>query len=59
LGRSLPLDGISAVACEQAIAAPLATRHLADLRARVIKVERPGSGGGIRVIATAPTAAAV
>jgi itaconate CoA-transferase len=41
---SLPLDGITVVACEQAVAAPLATRHLADLGARVIKVERPGSG---------------
>ncbi|WP_084216547.1 CaiB/BaiF CoA transferase family protein [Pseudonocardia spinosispora] len=39
-----PLDGITVVACEQAVAAPLATRHLADLGARVIKVERPGSG---------------
>ncbi len=37
-----PLDGITVVAVEQAIAAPLATRHLADLGARVIKVERPG-----------------
>src|SRR5882757_3716878 len=43
-GGSLPLDGITVVACEQAVAAPLATRHLADLGARVIKVERPGSG---------------
>lgn len=40
----LPLDGITVVSCEQAVAAPLATRHLADLGARVIKVERPGSG---------------
>lgn len=32
------------VAVEQAVAAPLATRHLADLGARVIKVERPGTG---------------
>jgi crotonobetainyl-CoA:carnitine CoA-transferase CaiB-like acyl-CoA transferase len=32
------------VACEQAVAAPLATRHLADQGARVIKIERPGSG---------------
>ena len=39
-----PLDGITVVACEQAVAAPLATRHLADLGARVIKLERPGSG---------------
>jgi itaconate CoA-transferase len=40
----LPLAGITVVALEQAVAAPLATRHLADLGARVIKVERPGCG---------------
>jgi crotonobetainyl-CoA:carnitine CoA-transferase CaiB-like acyl-CoA transferase len=40
----LPLDGTTVVALEQAVAAPLATRHLADLGARVIKVERPGGG---------------
>lgn len=39
-----PLDGILVVSVEQAVAAPLATRHLADLGARVVKVERPGSG---------------
>ena len=38
----LPLDGILVVAVEQAVAAPFATRQLADLGARVIKVERPG-----------------
>jgi crotonobetainyl-CoA:carnitine CoA-transferase CaiB-like acyl-CoA transferase len=37
-----PLAGVVVVAVEQAVAAPLATRHLADLGARVIKVERPG-----------------
>lgn len=37
---TLPLDGVTVVAIEQAVAAPLATRHLADLGARVIKVER-------------------
>ncbi len=42
--RSLPLDGVLVVSCEQAVAAPLATRHLADLGARVLKIERPGSG---------------
>ncbi len=42
--RSLPLDGVTVVSCEQAVAAPLATRHLADLGARVIKIERPGTG---------------
>lgn len=39
-----PLDGITVVSLEHAIAAPYATRQLADLGARVIKVERPGSG---------------
>jgi itaconate CoA-transferase len=39
-----PLDHITVVSLEQAIAAPLCTRHLADLGARVIKVERPGAG---------------
>lgn len=42
--ETLPLSGITVVAVEQAVAAPLATRHLADLGARVIKVERPGEG---------------
>ncbi|OIJ25648.1 CaiB/BaiF CoA transferase family protein [Nocardioides luteus] len=40
----LPLAGITVVALEQAVAAPLATRHLADLGARVIKLERVGEG---------------
>jgi itaconate CoA-transferase len=40
----LPLEGITVVSLEQAVAAPLATRHLADLGARVIKVERPKVG---------------
>jgi itaconate CoA-transferase len=39
-----PLDGITVVSLEHAIAAPFCTRHLADLGARVIKVERPGTG---------------
>ena len=39
-----PLQGITVVTLEHAIAAPLATRHLADLGARVIKIERPGVG---------------
>ncbi|KIX97097.1 uncharacterized protein Z520_07211 [Fonsecaea multimorphosa CBS 102226] len=39
-----PLDGITVVSIEQAIAAPFCTRQLADLGARVIKVERPGVG---------------
>ena len=40
----LPLSGITVVSIEQAIAAPLASRHLADWGARVIKIERPGKG---------------
>ena len=40
----LPLSDVTVVSLEQAIAAPLATRHLADLGARVIKIERPGGG---------------
>src|ERR1700759_4569179 len=39
-----PLDGIKVVTFEHAIAAPFCTRQLADLGARVIKVERPGTG---------------
>lgn len=39
-----PLDGITVISLEHAIAAPFCTRQLADLGARVIKVERPGNG---------------
>jgi itaconate CoA-transferase len=44
MSQSLPLSGITVVSLEQAIAAPLASRHLADWGARVIKIERPGKG---------------
>jgi itaconate CoA-transferase len=40
----LPLEGLLVVALEQAVAVPFATRQLADLGARVIKIERPGPG---------------
>src|SRR3954468_18795782 len=40
----LPLEGLTVVAVEQAVATPLATRHLADLGARVVKVERVEGG---------------
>jgi itaconate CoA-transferase len=41
---ALPLAGLTVVGLEQAVAAPFATRQLADLGARVIKIERPGGG---------------
>ncbi len=43
-----PLDGITVVALEQVIAGPFCTRQLAELGARVIKIERPGSGDAAR-----------
>jgi len=39
-----PLDGVTVLALEHVIAAPFCTRQLADLGARIIKVERPGGG---------------
>jgi crotonobetainyl-CoA:carnitine CoA-transferase CaiB-like acyl-CoA transferase len=50
---TLPLAGITVVSLEQAIAAPTATRHLADWGARVIKVERPDGGDFARGYDTA------
>ncbi|MCY4633359.1 MAG: CoA transferase, partial [Acidobacteria bacterium] len=43
-GPRRPLDGVTVVTLEQAVAAPFATRQLADLGARVVKVERPVVG---------------
>jgi itaconate CoA-transferase len=43
-----PLDGVTVVALEHVIAAPFCTRQLADLGARVIKIERPGDGDPAR-----------
>src|SRR6202049_2092447 len=40
----LPLEGITVVSLEQAVAATFTTRQLADLGGRVIKIERPGAG---------------
>ncbi|KAJ3574206.1 hypothetical protein NPX13_g4438 [Xylaria arbuscula] len=52
-GKShLPLDGITVVSLEQAIAAPFCTRQLADLGARVIKIERPVVGDFARAYDT-------
>ena len=44
-----PLEGITVVAVEQAVAAPFATRQLADLGARIVKIERPiGRNQGVQ-----------
>src|SRR5690349_11028864 len=48
----LPLEGITVVSLEQAVAAPFATRQLADLGARVIKIERPREGDFARAYDT-------
>jgi len=47
-----PLEGLLVVTLEHAIAAPFCTRQLADLGARVIKVERPGEGDFARAYDT-------
>ncbi|MGW3818174.1 CaiB/BaiF CoA transferase family protein [Streptomyces sp. NPDC005046] len=51
--QPLPLEGITVVAVEQAVAAPFATRQLADLGARVVKVERTDGGDFARGYDTA------
>ena len=43
-----PLEGITVVALEHVIAAPFCTRQLADMGARVVKIERPGGGDPAR-----------
>ncbi|WP_351223789.1 CaiB/BaiF CoA-transferase family protein [Streptomyces sp. NPDC002133] len=53
MSQPLPLDGVTVVAVEQAVSAPFATRQLADLGARVIKVERPDGGDFARGYDTA------
>src|SRR4029078_1977673 len=45
---SAPLEGITVLSIEQAISPPLCARHLADLGARVIKVEHPSGGDSTR-----------
>ena len=50
--RPRPLDGVTVVSLEHAIAAPFCTRQLADLGARVIKIERPGVGDFARAYDT-------
>jgi crotonobetainyl-CoA:carnitine CoA-transferase CaiB-like acyl-CoA transferase len=50
--RSAPLSGVTVVSVEQAVAVPFATRQLADLGARVIKIERPDSGDFARAYDT-------
>jgi itaconate CoA-transferase len=53
MADSLPLAGIKVLAFEQAVAAPLCTRHLVDLGAEVIKIERRGEGDFARAYDTA------
>ena len=54
-----PLQGITVVAVEQAVAAPICTRHLGDLGARVIKVESRAGGGGTTLATRIPLAVAL
>ena len=42
--QTLPLSGLTVISLEQAVAAPFAACQLADMGARVIKIERPGVG---------------
>src|SRR4029078_12078157 len=49
---TLPLSRITVLALKQAVAGPLCTRHLGDLGARVIKIERPGGGDFARTYDT-------
>ncbi|WP_395359862.1 CaiB/BaiF CoA transferase family protein [Streptomyces sp. YH02] len=51
--QPLPLEGVTVIAVEQAVAAPFATRQLADLGARVVKIERPDGGDFARGYDTA------
>src|SRR5438094_21126 len=53
MADTLPLEGITVIALEQAVAVPFATRQLADLGARVIKIERVGVGDFARAYDTA------
>ena len=53
MAGSLPLAGIKVLTLEQAVAAPLCTRHLVDLGAEVIKIERRGEGDFARAYDTA------
>jgi itaconate CoA-transferase len=53
MAEALPLAGIKVLAFEQAVAAPLCTRHLVDLGAEVIKIERRGEGDFARAYDTA------
>src|SRR5215211_5180312 len=53
INPSGPLAGVRVLALEQAVAGPLCTRHLADLGADVVKIERPGSGDFARGYDTA------